>query len=89
MDNKEKERVIRFMLDQFYITDEQRVKYIKALSGGTQKKLCLACAFIGNPDIVILNDPTMGLDIRFKKIFCDKMSEWKKNKLVIIGTSNN
>ena len=39
--------------------------YSKAdnLSGGTKRKLCLAMSFIGNPEIVILDEPTAGVDV--------------------------
>ena len=62
------------MMDEFSITDEDSIKEVRFLSGGNQKKLCLASAFIGNPDVVILDEPTMGVDIRFKRIFWKKLA---------------
>jgi ABC-type multidrug transport system ATPase subunit len=35
--------------------------------------MCLACAFVGNPDVIILDEPTLGLDLRFKRIFYNKI----------------
>jgi ABC-2 type transport system ATP-binding protein len=58
------------------------------LSGGYLKKVALACAFVGNPDVVIIDEPTLGLDIRFRSIFHRKLSEWKRGKLIILGTSD-
>ena len=77
------------MLNEFNITDQDSIKEVRILSGGNQKKLCLACAFIGNPEVVIINEPTMGLDLRFKRIFWQKLKEWKEQRLIIIGTSDN
>ena len=34
----------------------------KNLSGGMKRKLSLACAFIGNPSIIFLDEPTSGMD---------------------------
>lgn len=51
--------------------------------------MCLACAFIGDPDVIIIDQPTLGLDIRFKRIFWQKIKKWKANKLIIVGTSDN
>lgn len=58
------------------------------LSGGYQKKASLACAFIGDPDVVIIDEPTLGLDIRFKNILHRKLRVWKEHKLIILGTSD-
>jgi ABC-2 type transport system ATP-binding protein len=58
------------------------------LSGGYQKKASLACAFIGDPDVVIIDEPTLGLDIRFKNILHRKLRIWKEHKLIILGTSD-
>jgi ABC-2 type transport system ATP-binding protein len=58
------------------------------LSGGYQKKASLACAFIGDPDVIIIDEPTLGLDIRFKNILHRKLRTWKEHKLIILGTSD-
>ena len=43
------------------------------LSGGYKKKAALACGFIGNPDVIIIDEPTLGLDNRFKGILHRKL----------------
>jgi ABC-2 type transport system ATP-binding protein len=51
--------------------------------------MCLACTFIGDPSLVILEEPTVGLDLRFQRIFWNKLKQWKESKLIIVFTSNN
>lgn len=86
---EERNKEIGFMLDEFNIVDSERVKRASSLSGGNLKRLGLACAFIGNPEVVILNEPTLGLDLRFKRIFWDKLRTWKEGRLIIVGTSDS
>lgn len=59
---------------------------VSSLSGGMIRRLGIAQALLGNPDIVIFDEPTVGLDpeerLRFKSI----ISKIDKNKTVIIST---
>lgn len=61
-------------------------KKIEMYSGGMKQRLLIAAAIIGNPKLLIFDEPTAGLDpkerIRVKKI----MSELAKDKIVIIAT---
>ncbi len=51
--------------------------------------MSLACAFVGDPDVIIIDQPTLGLDIKFQKLFQYKIKAWKQNKLIIIFTANH
>ena len=61
-------------------------KKIEMYSGGMKQRLLIAATIIGNPKLLIFDEPTAGLDpkerIRVKKI----MSELAKDKIVIIAT---
>ena len=61
-------------------------KKIKSYSGGMKQRLGIAQAELGNPSILILDEPTAGLDpeerLRFKNI----ISRLSKEKIVIIST---
>ena len=60
-------------------------KPMRTLSGGTRQKVSAALAFYFNPDILILDEPTAGLDPLSSEILKDKiMQEKKKDKLIII-----
>lgn len=41
---------------------EHRDKYTRDLSGGNKRRLCVAIAFMGNPQVVIMDEPSTGLD---------------------------
>lgn len=50
------------LLETFDLTDLAR-KQCGALSGGQQRRVCVALAFVGRPDVVMLDEPTTGLDV--------------------------
>lgn len=70
----------------FVNMQEQAKKLAGALSGGMRQRLLLAQAILGNPDILILDEPTAGVDpnerIRIRKL----ISQISFNKIVLIAT---
>lgn len=65
---------------------EDRNKKIKTYSGGMKQRLGIAQCLLGNPKIILLDDPTAGLDpaerIRFRNI----INYLAKDKLIILST---
>jgi Cu-processing system ATP-binding protein len=60
-------------------------KRMRTLSGGTRQKVSAALAFLFNPDVLILDEPTAGLDPVSSGILKEKIiAEKQKGKLVII-----
>ena len=60
-------------------------KNMSALSGGTRQKVSAALAFMFNPDVLILDEPTAGLDPLASEILKEKViAEKKKGKLILI-----
>ena len=60
-------------------------KKMRTLSGGTTQKVSAVLAFLFNPDIIILDEPTAGLDPLASEILKNKIiKEKNKGKLIII-----
>lgn len=60
-------------------------KQMRTLSGGTTQKVSATLAFLFNPDVLILDEPTAGLDPLASEILKEKIiKEKKKGKLIII-----
>ena len=51
----------------------------RRLSGGNQQKVCLARAFTLNPDILLVSEPTRGIDVGAKQIVLDLLVEFNRN----------
>ena len=64
---------------------EQLQKRMRTLSGGTRQKVSAALAFLFNPEVLILDEPTAGLDPVSSDILKEKIiTEKNKGKLVLI-----
>ena len=59
---------------------------VKKLSGGMKRRLGIAQALIGNPDIVLLDEPTAGLDPEERLNFKNVIREIKKDRCVVLST---
>ncbi len=59
------------------------------LSGGNQQKVCLAKAFVLRPDVLLICEPTRGIDIGAKTLVLDTLKEYnRENGTTIIITSS-
>ena len=71
--------VTRFEIEKIY------EKPMRTLSGGTRQKVSAALAFLFDPPILILDEPTAGLDPLSSETLKEKIiEEKKKNKLILI-----
>ena len=85
MDKEEAKRQIPEILAAVELDDVPRRK-IGALSGGMKQRLTLAQAVLGDPEILILDEPTAGLDPKQRIAIRNYISKIAFNKIVIIAT---
>lgn len=65
--------------------NEMMQKKMRTLSGGTRQKVSAALAFLFNPDVLILDEPTAGLDPVASEVLKQKIIKGKqKGKLILI-----
>lgn len=79
------EKIISDTLDFVSLTDIKKQK-IKTYSGGMKQRLGIACAIINNPKILILDEPTTGLDPKERVRFRNLISKLSQKKIVILST---
>ena len=58
----------------------------KTLSGGQKRKLSVAIAMIGNSKIVMLDEPTSGMDTSARRRLWDMLKKNKQDRIVILTT---
>ncbi|KIH53041.1 ABC transporter, ATP-binding protein [Ancylostoma duodenale] len=80
---KDEADILCMQLDMAFIMKKRAQK----LSGGEKRKLCLAMAFIGGSKLVMLDEPTAGLDPQ-SRTFVKKMVEQKKKERAIVLTTH-
>lgn len=72
------------LINEFGLNDMMQKK-MRTLSGGTRQKVSAALAFLFNPDVLILDEPTAGLDPVASEVLKQKISrEKQKGKLILI-----
>ena len=68
--------------------DEKRDGRVGKLSGGQKQRLALACAIVGDPELLFLDEPTTGLDPQSRRQIWDLVEEFKSMGRTLLLTTH-
>src|SRR5690606_21535973 len=68
--------------------EEKRDARVGALSGGQKQRLALACALVGDPALLFLDEPTTGLDPQARRQLWDLIEQFKRDGRTILLTTH-
>ncbi len=74
-----------YLLDMVGLADQKKQK-IKTFSGGMKQRLGIAQAMLNEPEILVLDEPTAGLDPKERVRFRNLISSFSKDKIVLLST---
>lgn len=83
---KNKERIL-FLLDKLGLY-EHRNKKVKQLSGGMKRRLMIAKALVHNPKLLLLDEPTAGVDIRLREDLWQFVRELRSEGTSVLLTTH-
>jgi len=73
---------------RFFALENRARDNIRILSGGLKRRLMLARALVNSPDLLILDEPTTGLDPQSRQLLWDKLAELKSQGLTTLLTTH-
>ena len=84
-DKKERKALVEAMLDRVNLHDHRK-KSVSSFSGGMRQRFGIAQALLGEPKLIIVDEPTAGLDPGERNRFYNLLSEIGENVIVILST---
>ena len=80
-------RPIDEVLDELGLLGKRTTR-VGQLSGGEQRRLDIACALLGDPDVVFLDEPTTGLDVESRRRVWDLVARRRDRGAAIVLTTH-
>lgn len=84
---KQQKEIVEKLLHQFDLTAKAKVQYYK-LSGGMQKRVLVAKALVNSPKLLILDEPTAGVDVKLRHDLWKYLQNLNKDGTTIILTTH-
>ncbi|XP_031398981.1 ABC transporter A family member 1 isoform X1 [Punica granatum] len=79
------ENVVSNMVDEVGLADKVNTT-VRALSGGMKRKLSLGIALIGNSKVIVLDEPTSGMDPYSMRLTWQLIKKIKKGRIILLTT---
>ncbi|BBY29717.1 ABC transporter ATP-binding protein [Mycolicibacterium sediminis] len=76
-----------WLMNVLGLTEAARTTY-RRLSGGQQQRLALACAVVGRPELVFLDEPTAGMDAHARIVVWDLIDGLRRDGVTIVLTTH-
>ncbi len=76
-----------WLLDTLGLKDAARTTY-RRLSGGQQQRLALACAIVGRPELVFLDEPTAGMDAHARLVVWELIDALRRDGVTVVLTTH-
>src|SRR3984885_14316443 len=83
--SKERKDLVNSLLDNVNLSKDKK-KHLGTYSGGMKQRFGIAQALIGNPKLIIVDEPTAGLDPAERNRFYNLLSQLGENTIVILST---
>ena len=84
-DPARKEEEIRGLIADVGVAPDKK-KQAGSLSGGNRRKLSVAIALCGNSRLVMLDEPTAGMDLSARRGLWDMLKNYRNNRIIILTT---
>jgi len=84
-DARERKQLVGALLENVNLSKDRR-KHLGTYSGGMKQRFGIAQALIGNPRLIIVDEPTAGLDPAERNRFYNLLSSLGENTIVILST---
>ncbi len=68
--------------------EEKAAARVGKLSGGQRQRLAVACALVGDPDLLLLDEPTTGLDPQSRRQLWDLIRDFRKQGRTVLLTTH-
>jgi len=79
---------VEVMLDEFELS-QYRKSYPRNLSGGERQRVALASVLVGEPEVIVLDEPTRGMDYVLKKKLINYLDDYRRRGNTVIMVSHD